>query len=91
MKRRGRMKKKKKETKVKQRMHVRRDYDVVVIAGAHRGKSGKVLKVFPDTNRVIVEAVNLVKRHTRATQTQQGGIVEKEAPINASNVKKTGA
>jgi len=69
-------------------MHVKREDEVLVISGAHRGKSGKVLKVFRKTNRVIVEGVNLVKRHTRATQQTQGGIVEKEAPIHASNVKK---
>jgi len=69
-------------------MHVKKEDEVMVISGAHRGKSGKVLKVFRKTNRVIVEGVNLVKRHTRATQQTQGGIVEKEAPIHASNVKK---
>jgi large subunit ribosomal protein L24 len=71
-------------------VHVRKDDDVVVISGAHQGKSGKILKVFPKTGRIIVEGVNLVKRHTRPTQTKQGGILEKEAPIHASNVKKVG-
>jgi large subunit ribosomal protein L24 len=71
-------------------MHVKKDDHVTVISGAHKGKSGKVLKVFTKKNRIIVEGVNLVKRHTRATQTTQGGIVEKEAPIHASNVKKVG-
>jgi len=69
-------------------MHVRQNDQVMVISGAHRGKTGKVLKVCRKTNRVIVEGVNLVKRHTRATQQAQGGIVEKEAPIHISNVKK---
>ena len=69
-------------------VHVRRDDEVQVIAGAHRGKTGKILKVFRKADRVVIEGVNLVKRHTRATQNQQGGIVEKEAPISASNVKK---
>jgi large subunit ribosomal protein L24 len=60
---------------------------VKVIAGNARGKEGKVLKVFPDTGRIIVEKVNLIKRHTRQTgQGQQGGIIEKEAPISVSNV-----
>jgi len=71
-------------------MHVRKDDLVKVLAGDHRGKTGKVLKVFPKTNRVIVEGVNFVKRHMRPTGTEQGGIVEKEAPIHASNVKKVG-
>lgn len=69
-------------------MHVRRDDQVMVIAGEDRGKTGRVLKVFPGNGRIIVEGVNLVKRHTRPTQNRQGGIVEKEAPIHASNVKK---
>ena len=68
-------------------MHVRKDDLVKVLAGDHRGKTGKVLKVFPKTNRVIVEGVNFVKRHMRPTGTEQGGIVEKEAPIHVSNVK----
>jgi len=69
-------------------MHVRRDDQVMVIAGAHKGKTGRVLKVFLKTDRVVVEGVNLVRRATRATQNQQGGIVEKEAPLHVSNVKK---
>jgi len=60
---------------------------VKVISGNHKGKVGKVLKVFPNTNRIIVEKVRLVKRHTRQrSQTDKGGIVEKEAPIHMSNV-----
>jgi large subunit ribosomal protein L24 len=52
-----------------------------------RGKTGKVLKVFPKKNRVIVESINIRKRHTKPNQTNpQGGILEKEAPINVSNV-----
>ena len=60
---------------------------VIVISGEDRGKEGVVLKVEPSGNHVIVEGVNFVKRHTKATQTNpQGGIVEKEAPINMSNL-----
>jgi len=71
-------------------MHVKKGDHVLVISGAHRGKQGKVLRVFPEKDRVIIEAVNLVKRHTKAGRKgqQQGGIVEKEAPIHVSNVKK---
>ena len=59
----------------------------MVIAGNDRGKTGKVLKVFPKKNRVIVEGINIRKRHTKPSQTNpQGGILEKEAPINVSNV-----
>jgi len=68
-------------------MHIRKGDQVLVIAGNDKGKSGKVLKVYPEKNRVIVEGINFMKRHTRPTQTNpQGGIVEREAPIHASNV-----
>ncbi len=69
-------------------MHVRKDDQVEIIAGEDKGKTGRVLKVFPKTGRVIVENVNMVKRHTRPNQRGQGGIVEKEAAVHASNVKK---
>jgi large subunit ribosomal protein L24 len=60
---------------------------VKVISGNHKGKVGRVLKVFPKTNRIIVEKVNLIKRHTRPrSQQDQGGIIEKEGPIHVSNV-----
>ena len=68
-------------------VHVKKNDSVKVIAGKDRGREGKILKVFPKTNRVIIEGVNLVKRHTKPNQSNpQGGIVEKEAPIHASNV-----
>ena len=59
----------------------------MVISGNDKGKTGKVLKVFPKNFRVIVEGINLRKRHTKPSQkSPQGGIIEKEAPIHASNV-----
>lgn len=68
-------------------MHVKKGDVVKVIAGKYKGKEGKILKVFLKTNRVIIEGVNLVKRATRPSQQNpQGGIVEKEAAIHASNV-----
>ncbi len=68
-------------------MKIRKNDTVKVIAGNSQGKTGKVLKVFPSENRVIIEGVNLRKRHTKANQKNpQGGIIEKEAPINVSNV-----
>ena len=68
-------------------MHVRKNDMVVVIAGNERGKTGKVLKTYPKSNRVVVEGINFIKRHTRGTQTNpQGGIIEREGTINASNV-----
>jgi large subunit ribosomal protein L24 len=69
------------------KFHVRKDDLVQVIAGKEKGKSGKVLKVLPHKNRVVVEKVNFIKRHSRPTgKTRQGGIIQKEAPIHVSNV-----
>ncbi len=69
-------------------MHVKKGDTVVILTGATRGKTGRVLKVLPEKNRVIVEGLNFVTRHTRPTQTNpQGGRLEKEAPMHASNVK----
>ena len=66
---------------------IRKGDRVMVIAGDDKGKIGRVLSVDETKMRVIVEKVNFVKRHTRArSQTQQGGILEKEAPIHLSNV-----
>ncbi len=67
-------------------MKIRRYDQVVVIAGEDKGKKGKVLKVFAENERVIVEGVNFVKRHTKARPGQQAGIVEREAPVHVSNV-----
>ncbi|MFC1595569.1 50S ribosomal protein L24 [Gemmatimonadota bacterium] len=68
-------------------MHVRKNDQVVVIAGNDRGKTGKILKTFPESNRIVVEGINFIKRHTRGTQTNpQGGIVEREGSIHSSNV-----
>lgn len=68
-------------------MKIKKNDTVRVVAGNARGAEGKVLKVMPEANRIIVEKVNLIKRHTRQTsQADKGGIVEKEAPIDASNV-----
>ncbi len=68
-------------------MRVKKNDTVRVIAGEDKGKQGRILKVFPESNRVIVEKVNLIKRHTRPSKmVPQGGIIEKEAPINATNV-----
>jgi large subunit ribosomal protein L24 len=68
-------------------MHVHKNDTVLVISGNSLGKQGKVLKVFPDKSRVIIESVNIVKRHARPTQKNpHGGIVQKEGPISAANV-----
>jgi large subunit ribosomal protein L24 len=68
-------------------MKIHKNDMVMVIAGNARGKTGKVLKVYPGRERVIVEGVNIIKRHTRPRQKNpQGGIVQREAPIHVSNV-----
>jgi large subunit ribosomal protein L24 len=68
-------------------MKIKKNDNVIVISGNYKGKTGKVLKVFPSEKRVIIEGVNLRKRHTKANQKNpQGGILEKEAPIHSSNV-----
>jgi large subunit ribosomal protein L24 len=59
---------------------------VVVTTGRDKGKKGEVLKVFPKEDRALVSNVNMVKRHQRQSQTQQGGIVSKEAPVHLSNL-----
>ncbi|HXL73672.1 MAG TPA: 50S ribosomal protein L24 [bacterium] len=69
-------------------MHVHREDTVVVLAGKDRGKKGRVLKIINKTEKVLVEKINMVKRHTRPSQElPQGGIVEKEAAIHASNLQ----
>jgi len=68
-------------------MKVKKGDTVQVITGNDVGKTGRVIKVFLDRDRVVVEGVNLVKKHARPTQdTPQGGIIEKEATIHISNV-----
>jgi large subunit ribosomal protein L24 len=64
----------------------RKGDDVVVLTGRDKGKTGSILKVMPKDERLIVQGVNMVKRHTRPTQNNPGGIVEKEATIHVSNV-----
>ena len=70
------------------KLHVKKGDLVLVIAGKDRGKSGKVIRVMPKKEAVIVERLNMVKRHLRPSPTTgKGGIVEKEAPIHVSNVQ----
>ena len=68
-------------------MKVHKNDNVMVTAGNSRGKSGRVLKVYREENRVIVEGVNIIKRHSKASRNNpQGGIQQREAPIHLSNV-----
>jgi len=76
-------------------MKIKKGDTVKVISGKNLGKEGKVLRVYPKTNKVIVEGVNIIKKHAKPTQSNpDGGILEFEAPFHASNVmfteKKTG-
>ena len=68
-------------------MKIRKNDTVLVIAGKDRGKKGKVRKALPKKDKVIVEGVNMIKRHSRAKgQARQAGIIELEAPLDVSNV-----
>jgi large subunit ribosomal protein L24 len=69
-------------------MKIRKDDTVVVVAGRDRGKQGKVRFAYPKDERLIVEGINFVKKHARATgQARQAGIIEREASIHVSNVR----
>ena len=76
-------------------MRVKRGDMVIVISGKDKGKTGKILEVLPKEDRVVVEGINMVKKHKKPTQkVKQGGIVNQESPVHASNVmyydKKSG-
>ena len=65
---------------------IKKGDNVVVTTGRDKGKTGEVLQVMPKDGRALVRGVNLVKRHTRQTMNQEGGIISKEAPIHLSNL-----
>jgi large subunit ribosomal protein L24 len=68
-------------------MKIKKDDTVLVITGKDRGKKGKVRFAYPDDKRIMVEGVNMVKKHTKAKkQVRQAGIIEREAPINVASV-----
>jgi len=70
------------------RTYLKKDDQVEVIAGKDKGRVGKILRVYPDTDKAVVERINMVKRHTKPQEmNQQGQIVEKEAPIHVSNLQ----
>jgi len=72
---------------MQKRFHVKKGDEVVVIAGAEKGKRGKIIEVISKKDRVIVEGVKIIKRHTkRSQQNPQGAIVEREGSIHVSNV-----
>ena len=68
------------------KIKIKKGDKVIVVAGKNKGVTGEVLRVFPEKNRVTVRGVNIVKRHTKPTQNDPGGIKEKENPINISNI-----
>lgn len=68
------------------KLKIRKGDKVVVIAGKDKGKQGEVLRVIPDENRAVVAGINTAKRHTRQTASEQGGIVNKDMPIQISNL-----
>lgn len=69
------------------KVHVRKNDTVLVISGKDKGKTGEVLKVYPKTGKVLVQGVNIVKKHQKATRTQvESAIIEREAAINSSKV-----
>lgn len=68
------------------KMKIKKNDTVIVLSGNDKGKTGVVKKAMPKENKVIVEGVNMVKRHTKPSQTNPGGIVSKEAAIHVSNV-----
>jgi large subunit ribosomal protein L24 len=70
-----------------QKLHIRKNDKVMVIAGKEKGKIGTVLKLIPRKDRAVVEKLNMVKRHTKpGGKSAQGGIIEKESPIHVSNL-----
>ncbi|MCK4867672.1 MAG: 50S ribosomal protein L24 [Alphaproteobacteria bacterium] len=68
------------------KMKIRKGDRVVVLTGKDKGKTGSILRVITKDERVVVQGVNLVKRHTRADRVNAGGIIDKEAPLHISNV-----
>ncbi len=69
-----------------QKIRMKKGDQVIVLTGKDKGKTGEVLRLLPKDGRAFVQGVNMVKRHTRPTQTSAGGIIEKEASIHISNL-----
>ncbi len=69
-------------------LHVKSGDNVLVLAGKDKGKTGKVLQVFPKKSRVVVEGINRMKKHLKSRGSEKGQVIELSAPIHSSNVKK---
>lgn len=67
--------------------HVKKDDNVLVISGGHRGKTGVILSVNPTKSTVLIKGIHMIKKHVKKSQTSEGGIIEKEGPIHISNVR----
>ena len=67
--------------------HVKKDDQVVIISGGHKGKTGVILSVNPTKLQVIIKGVHMIKKHVKKTQSSEGGIIEREGPIHLSNVR----
>jgi large subunit ribosomal protein L24 len=80
------MTKKSNKNRFAPKLHVKKGDRVIVVAGANKGTTGEILEVIPKKNRVIVEQVNIVKKHQKPSNEKEGGIFEKAAPIHVSNV-----
>lgn len=70
------------------KQHVKSGDQVLVLAGKDKGKSGKILQVFPKKNKVVVEGVNVMKKHLKSRGSEKGQIIELSGPMHISNVKK---
>ena len=70
----------------KNKLKIKKDDEVIILAGKNKGKTGKVISVFPINNKVLVKGVNIAKKHTKASEKQTAGIIDKEMPIHLSNV-----
>lgn len=68
------------------KLHIRKGDTVMVIAGDDKGKTGEVIQVIPARMRAVVDGINIVKKHVKASQTEEGGIVEQPAPVHVSNL-----
>lgn len=80
-------KQKKKLESHNHKLHVKKDDNIMVISGKDKGKKGRIIEAYPRENRVLVEGINMVKKHAKPSQQNpQGGILNQEAPIHASNV-----
>lgn len=67
--------------------HVKKDDNVLVISGGHKGKTGTILSVNPTKSTVLIKGIHMIKKHVKKSQTSEGGIIEKEGPIHISNVR----